>query len=382
MRDKELEMAKYLRKAVATKKKSPSNRRVLVGLDGFIDEIVHVVDTREDHKNYRRMAEMKDFAGRIASFAGKSGNIEFVTKRIKIGGNGPIMANAMAELGAFVTYIGNLGYPNVNQVFRELEQKADIITLAETCHTDAVEFEDGKIMIGKMDTLDQVNWDRIIKVAGREKITDLLDASHLLALVNWTMLPHMSDIWEKIIEEICPNIFPDQRRYVFFDLADPQKRTVEDKKRMLDLVSRFSKYYRVIFGLNGRESFQIAEVLGVDVDRDADGAYETVCAAISEKLGIYSTVVHPVEFAVTTVEGVTYKQEGPHTSHPVITTGAGDHFNAAFTLGMTLDMPPQTCLFMGVCNSGYYVMTGKTPGISELIEFMETWRDDPFGKLS
>ena len=35
----------------------------------------------------------------------------------KLGGNGPIMANALASLGLRVTYLGNLGYPNLHPVF-------------------------------------------------------------------------------------------------------------------------------------------------------------------------------------------------------------------------------------------------------------------------
>lgn len=379
--EQERELVRRFRKFVATKKKSPGNRRCVVGLDGFIDEIVHVVDRRKDHENYERLVSMKDYAARIDSYAGKSGNIEYVTQRIKIGGNGPIMANAIAALGVSATYVGSIGFPDVHPVFREMEDSANLITIAEPCHTDAVEFHDGKIMVGKMAPVSEITWERLVEVVGLKRLTRLLDEAHLLALVNWSMLPFMSDIWEKLLEEVCPKIRGDKGRYIFFDLADPQKREPAAVKRMLSLVSRFSEFYRVVFGLNAREAAQIAAVLGIKVDQKKKDWVEKTCAAISKSLGIYSMVVHPIEFAVTTIDGTTYRQDGPHTERPVIATGAGDHFNAAFCLGLMLDADPQTALLMGVCCSGYYVMSGTTPTLEQLTGFMENWRDDPFGLM-
>ena len=51
-------------------------------------------------------------------------------------------------------------------------------------------------------------------------------------------------------------------------------------------------------------------------------------------------------------------------------------------LTFIIDMDPQTALLMGVCCSGYYVMTGRTPELHDLMDFMENWRDDPFGMMN
>ena len=49
---------------------------------------------------------------KILNASGQSSNYELVVKQRKLGGNGPIMANALACLGLDVTYLGNLGYPS------------------------------------------------------------------------------------------------------------------------------------------------------------------------------------------------------------------------------------------------------------------------------
>ena len=48
----------------------------------------------------------------------------------------------MPSLGASVTYIGNLGYPQLHPVFEELARKAQVISVGEPAHTDALEFDD------------------------------------------------------------------------------------------------------------------------------------------------------------------------------------------------------------------------------------------------
>ena len=88
-----------------------------VGLDGFVDEILDVVDKRMDARHYARVPTIARLAERIAEAADRSTNIELVNQITKLGGNGPIMANALASFGLQVTYLGILGYPNLHPVF-------------------------------------------------------------------------------------------------------------------------------------------------------------------------------------------------------------------------------------------------------------------------
>ena len=67
-----------------------------VGLDGFVDEILHVVDKRYDAVRFDRIPTIAAYAQRLAAAAGRSTNVELVNVLTKLGGNGPIMANALA----------------------------------------------------------------------------------------------------------------------------------------------------------------------------------------------------------------------------------------------------------------------------------------------
>jgi len=66
-----------------------SRMRAFVGLDGFVDEIIHVVDKRDNAEKFHRLPTITKLAERLAAAAGKSTNIELVNQRTKLGGNGP-----------------------------------------------------------------------------------------------------------------------------------------------------------------------------------------------------------------------------------------------------------------------------------------------------
>src|SRR3954452_2424607 len=114
--------------------------KTMVGLDGFVDNIISVVDKRHDLERFDRVKTIDTLGDKIKNAAGQSSNYELVVTQQKLGGNGPIMANALASLGMGVTYVGNLGYPDIHPVFQEFTKKATVISIGQPAHTDALEF--------------------------------------------------------------------------------------------------------------------------------------------------------------------------------------------------------------------------------------------------
>jgi sugar/nucleoside kinase (ribokinase family) len=349
-----------------------------LGLDGFVDEIVHVVDKRENAESFQRIPTISDLAARIAAAAGKSTNIELVNHQIKLGGNGPIMANALASLGLRVTYLGALGYPAMHPVFKAFAEKVEAYTVAEAGHTDALEFEDGKLMLGKMVQLNELTWATIQSRFGRDEFLARFSTASLVGFVNWTMIPYMSDFWERLLEEICPAL-NGPRRKLFFDLADPQKRTHNDIIRALDLIRGFETYFDVILGMNEKEAAGVGEVLGATRRPSNSDELSALAVRIRESLQINTVVVHPVAYALAAGTQGVDKVAGPYVSNPLITTGAGDHFNAGFCLGKLLGLDNAMSLLTGVATSGYYVRSACSPSVAELAGMLRNW---PSGEAS
>jgi hypothetical protein len=343
-----------------------------VGLDGFVDEIIHVVDKRESATQFLRVPTIAKFAERLAAAAGRGTNIELVSMVTKLGGNGPIMANSLASFGVKVTYLGNLGYPNIHPIFDEFTQCAEVHSIAQPGFTDALEFDDGKIMLGKPQYLKDVTWSNIEARFGRDKFATHFGSTALVGFVNWTMLSFMSDIWDAVQREICPTL-AGPRRKLFIDLADPEKRTAEDIGQALDLIQKFERWFDVILGLNEKEAGEIGQVLGLDIHNNNREGLCELALAINRLIPVNTIVVHPVSFALTAGQGGISLVEGPFVAKPKITTGAGDHFNSGFCLGRLLGLDNEASLLCGVTTSGHYVRTGTSPSIADHSAFMRNW---------
>lgn len=365
-----------LREKTATQLKASVDRAgqmtAFVGLDGFVDDILHVVDKRESAEKYLRLATIAQLAERMAAAAGRSTNIELVSQMTKLGGNGPIMANALASFGMKITYLGILGYPNLHPVFAEFSRRAEVHSIAEPGYTDALEFEDGKIMVGKHESLKQMNWENIKSRFGQDKFSAKFGSADLVGFVNWTMLAHMSEIWSSVLKEICPAM-KGPRRKLFIDLADPEKRTSADILRALELIAAFQKYFDVILGLNEKESHEIGQNLGLKKAESSPDGLKKLCQEIHSRVKVDTIVVHPTAFALASGPDGTSLVQGPFTPKPKITTGAGDHFNSGFCLGKLLGFPTEQCLLTGVATSGFYVRTAKSPSLPDLAGLLMNW---------
>lgn len=358
--------ARKLRAAIS----SLPQTRAMIGLDGFVDEIIGVVDKRHSDGRYDTIATIDRLGKKISNATGQSSNYELVVRQMKLGGNGPIMANALANLGLAVTYVGNLGYPNLHPVFEDFAKKAEVISIGEPAHTDALEFDDGKIMLGKLQPLNDANWDNMLTRVGRDKLSTLVGRSKLIGMVNWTMMPHMSRIWAGMLDEVIPNIERHERR-LFIDLADPEKRTHDDIIEAMKLLTRFQDQVEVILGLNLKESVEISDVLGLPGRAKPEEAIEEHAIAIREKLGLACVVIHPRRGAAAATTSGSSTFAGPFVQHPKISTGAGDHFNAGFCLGQVVGLSLQESLCAGVGTSGYYVRSAESPTAEQLADFVD-----------
>ena len=91
------------------------------------------------------------------------------------------------------------------------------------------------------------------------------------------------------------------------------------------------------------------------------------------KLPVEAVVVHPRAYAVVGAHGeITADVDGPFVENPVISTGAGDHFNAGFSLGKLLGLADDEAATAAVGTSGYYVRNAASPTLAQLAEFLES----------
>jgi hypothetical protein len=345
----------------------------VIGFDGFIDRIIHPVAQRTGlGENYVPFSGLAAFGERIAAAAGKSTNIELFLKREQLGGNGPLMGRALLSAGIGVRYLGALGRPVIHPIFQDFAQKTQAVSLANPGITHALEFPDGKLMLGEPAAMEELTYARLLETVGATPLLDLLGRADLIALVNWTQTPYMTEIFEGLLAKTLPALAQRPRQF-FFDLADPAKRLREELREALRAIARFEKFGATTLGLNLSEGQQVAAVLGVPLAAPTPENLQTAAKSIREKLSIAGVVIHPVNGAAAATRDGAWWVDGPHCGQPAITTGGGDNFNAGFMTAQLLGLPPPCCLTMAVAVSGFYVRNAHSPSLDEITAFLRAW---------
>ena len=346
-----------------------------IGLDGFVDEIVHVIRKRYDAENYERITTMVEYGNKIANASGLSLNVEIDTIQKKAGGNGPIFALGMMKYGADVTYLGCTGKDAPDPVFSELDNGAEIIGISDPAYTDAMEFEDGKIIRGKHSVIIRLSWEMITDKVPPEQLAAYMDKADLIGFNNWTMILSMNKIWKNFLDDVIPAMHEKPSgKVMFFDLADPEKREDSQILEALELMKQFkAKGFETVLGLNRKEACEICSIIkGSKIDFKAI-ELKVLCEMLSEYMDIDCVVVHPVENAACMKDGQYYSVDGPYCAKPVLSTGAGDNFNSGFMYGYVNRLGMEDCLLLGVASSGFYVRNGRSANLEEISEFIKQW---------
>jgi hypothetical protein len=344
--------------------------RFTIGFDGFVDEILHAVGTRKNQKEYERINTISEFSDRVRAAAGKSANIEMVPVQVKLGGNGPLMSIAVAGMGGQVNCVGLLGHPDVLPVFHPLRDKATLFSVGNPGRTDALEFQDGKLMLGKLNTIQDMCWKRLQDVIGADRFKSLILDAQLVACTNWTMLTEMGEI----LDNLTLMVPEGANVKFFFDLADPEKRSREDLKHALEQIKKLNARAKCVLGLNLREAEQISEVLEIaEMPVETPESVEAAAGRIAKTTGLYGVVVHAIKCAGAYIAGETASVEGPYCKNPKLSTGAGDHFNGGFVSGLMGGLSVRNSLYTGVATSGWYVRNARSPERANVAGLLRDW---------
>lgn len=350
------------------KKIQPKN--CFIGFDGFTDEIISVVDKILDADNQTYFETIESFGKKLTDASNKSCNFELAVKKTKLGGNAPIFTNALLEGGHKIVFAGAIGEGQVEPLFEQMANRcSQTFPLASSAKTEALEFKDGKIILGKMDSFKKITFDHLISKIGEKNLFEILDRSHLFASVNWTMLTHLTKIWKNILK-IAPKFSKkDFSRILFVDLADPSKRTEKDLKEALKTLAELSTYYNVILGLNIAEAEIISKLFGMEYQTEPIETIKDSTLKLFNQLKIFRLLVHHSTFAISQDIDDQIHMPSLHVKEPVLTTGAGDNFNAGYCNALLHELEKKDCLMAAIATAGFYVRFGHSPSMQELEAF-------------
>jgi hypothetical protein len=365
-----LQLAQVLRENLSV---IPS-KRVTAGFDGFIDNIVTIIRKKDDAGAIENFATLPEFGEYILGKSGSSFAFEVEEQVIKAGGNMPIMATSLGTLGVQVNCIGGFGYPEIHSVFRSLPSTCNLFTFCDPGTATAYEFNDGKMILAQMGALHKADWNTIKNRLGLETITGLFDSADLISMVNWSEVDAATGIWKGVSEEVLTGLERKPDRKFFFDLADCSKRSPSTVLEILEVIRSYKAFGKVFLGLNANEARLIYTLyynINGENHSNVDKQLDELGSGIMEQMSGITIMVHSQHQALSFEDGGKVIADGFFNKHPKISTGAGDNFNAGFSLGLLFNLSMMHSLLLGHAVAGYYVTHGVSPQINELLEFLE-----------
>jgi sugar/nucleoside kinase (ribokinase family) len=362
------ELAQRLR----TEEANVRAKNVVTGFDAFVDEMLTPLRERVDLETVHRVETINEFGELAQAAAGQSSLREVLLTSTDPGGCAVNMGDGLATLGAGVHTFATAGEP-VHPAFADYQKKATLTSWGrEPGRTLAFEFADGKLMYSAVSQLAD-----FAPGALRGRLADgaflaACQSAGLIALTDWTLYPHMTACWKVLQAEVWPQL--DHRPDLLVDLVDPSSRSAADIRAMIEALPGFEPQTRLVLGLNQNEANILSRLLAHEVPAEADpGTAEQQARQLREAIGISEVVVHGRAYASAATESESTHQLGPLCPKPRKSTGAGDRFNAGYALAALLKFPLADRLKLAKATSGLYVRLGRSPHLTELADFLDTW---------
>jgi sugar/nucleoside kinase (ribokinase family) len=334
----------------------PSGGDVVFGFDGYVDN-VRQAGTNAGASESERIRTLAEFGEQIVTSAAADSSLAISWERHgqRTGGHVSHLSRAYDTLGFDPTMVGMCGDP-VRDLFAEEFADCTIYSLGDPGITDAVEFDDGKLMLMESGGAATLDWETITDRVGVETLVDELDGAKLLGIGYWAMIPALPGILDGLREQVFPEL-SDPPAHVLLDPATIREIDHTVLESIVAATRRLAADVEVTVSANRYETKELASVLGAhegeELLADARVAFDS--------LSVDRFVGHSVsESVVVSDDGTTSVQVTPVES-PALTTSAGDHFNAGLSLGLVEGVPEDAAVVMGNALAREFVRTGETP---------------------
>jgi sugar/nucleoside kinase (ribokinase family) len=346
---------------------------VVVGFDGFVDEMISVVAERTSLEDFEPVPDIASFGALVSAAAGQSSLREIVIHAVHPGGCAVNLGDGLAALSVPVDCFATLGEP-VHPAFAETTSRFRSTHSwgREPGRTLAFEFSDGKLMFSSVRQLAEFTAYGVGKRLEDGMYLAACQEAAVIALADWSLYPHMTEVWRMLQDAVYARV--EHRPHFFLDLVDPSTRSPADILAMVDTLPGFEPCGPVTLGLNGNEANVLARLLALREGRPEMEDCRRLAGELRRRIGISTVVIHQTRFAVGTEPNASAMVIGPHCAQPLKSTGAGDRFNAGYCLGLLGRGTLEDCLVLGCASSGFFVRQARSADRAKLAAFLQHWK--------
>jgi sugar/nucleoside kinase (ribokinase family) len=344
--------------------------RTVLGFDGFVDNVRQVVDERTTPESFEPMTELGALGERIAASADdrSSITIEWTREGTRTGGLTCHLARAFIRLGASPVMVGAYGDPELD-VFADEFAAATRHSFGEPNYTEAVEFDDGKLLVTETGATRTLDWGTLVDAVGAETLADALDGADVLGVGYWVVSPDLPSVLTGLRESVWPTL-ADPPETVLLDPGDIRQLSDDVLDAGVDPIRDFASVAPVTLSANRAEMRRLATRFD-----SSPSSLSAAAASVREGLGLRRAVAHADDVSVAAGPDGTASVAVPHVDDPAMTTSAGDHFNVGLLLGLSAGLSDPAAVCLGNVVAGHFVRTGDPPSAAEVRTFLDGYLD-------
>jgi hypothetical protein len=287
--------------------------------------------------------------------------------------------------------VGRFGRPPAEPFAREFADR-DLLSVGTPSRTDAVEFDDGKLLLPEMIDVQQFDWATMRERVGLEALAERLEHLDLLGVGYWVDTPRIRTVLEGLRTELFPTLSSPPDR-LLFDPGDLRQIDADRVRAGSRALTRLDETVPVTVSANRSETAVLADVVGAEdgarsPNEGADGDPVAGRSGGGDRLGLADDartaraglgvtrfVAHGAEGAVAVTDEGLARVRAPRVRDPELTTSAGDHFNAGLAVGLLAGMDEPAALVAACSLAGQFVRTGDPPSPDAFRSFVGSYID-------
>ena len=346
------------------------NKKIVLGFNGAIDRVRELVSERQEHETYKRVQQLDDFGKQIsdAGEAERSMLMEWVCTDIRTGALVCHISRALGKLDYDPVMLGMFGNPAKDAFIEEFD-KFEMQSIGEPAYTDAIEFDDGKLMLSESGGMQNLDWEMLCEHVGFDQLASYLNGAAVLGMGYWAEISDMVSIFEGLTEDLVPTL-NSPPKHILIDPADVGTRSSKQIKQVGETLQHLDAMVPVTMSANRYETIDIANSLR---STNSERSPQTAAEIAREEFGISRFVTHGATRSALVSESGVFSVDVPREDEPVMSTGAGDHFNAGLILGLIHDMDPHESVALGNTLAGCFVRQGSPPSYENIKKFLQAY---------
>lgn len=346
--------------------------KILLGCDGFVDEVYQIVDVRQSLTEYTPMDNLKHFGELLVRRADGGVGLEIVHKRRCSGGFATNTGRVAAFLGLKPTLTGLYGGKEIDPAFDEFKDNCNLVSLGDPALTIVFEFLDGKVLMSALKTVADMTWKEFEVFFGERALADLFAGVDILGLGYWSLTPDFDQFLTGFVSQYEEGKAP---RRMFFDFADITKKSQASFTETLALIKHFNDKIPMTLSLNEHESAELFSRFGIPATEDPDQIASDL-TRLREQLGIDELVIHTPHYAAASnaADGEGFATQD-HQKKVIRTAGAGDTFNGGYLCASLGDLSIKKRLVIANAATAFFVTHATAPTREELLAQIEQAAD-------